>query len=256
MSIWVTGDIHGNPVRLSTDNFPEQKEFSKNKDENIVIICGDFGLVWDREKESREEQYWLKWLENKPFTTVFVDGNHENHIRLNEYPIKEWNGGRVHEIRPHVLHLMRGEVFTIQEKKFFAFGGASSHDIQDGILDIEDENWREKANALDKQGKYMYRIKGASWWEQELPSEEEMQNGINNLEKYNNEVDFIITHSPSACAIALLGCGLYKQDILTKYLEDIKQNITYKYHICGHMHVNRNVTRKDIILYEQIIRIV
>lgn len=45
MSVWISGDIHGNPVRLSSDNFYEQKEFSGNKDENIVIICGDFGLV-------------------------------------------------------------------------------------------------------------------------------------------------------------------------------------------------------------------
>ena len=38
VSIWISGDIHGNPVRLSTDSFCEQKEFSGNKDENIVII--------------------------------------------------------------------------------------------------------------------------------------------------------------------------------------------------------------------------
>lgn len=45
MSVWVTGDIHGNPNRLSSDSFYEQKGFSNNKDENIVIILGDFGLV-------------------------------------------------------------------------------------------------------------------------------------------------------------------------------------------------------------------
>ena len=176
MGIWVTGDIHGNPVRLSTDNFYEQKEFSGNKDENVVIIAGDFGLVWDKE-ETKQEKYWLDWLEDKPFTTIFVDGNHENHKRLATYPIKEWNGGKVHKIRPHVLHLMRGEIYIIEGKKFFAFGGAQSHDISDGILDGEDNNWREKAKVLDKQGKYMYRIKGLSWWEEELPNVEDMANG-------------------------------------------------------------------------------
>ena len=119
MSVWITGDIHGNPVRLSTDSFYEQKEFSGNKDENIVIILGDFGLVWSRDGENKNEKYWLDWLENKSFTTVFVDGNHENHIRLATYPVKEWHGGKVHEIRPHVLHLQRGEIFTIEDKKFF-----------------------------------------------------------------------------------------------------------------------------------------
>lgn len=138
MAVFVTGDIHGNPVRLSKDSFYEQKDFSGNKDENIVIILGDFGLVWNRDGESKQEKYWLDWLNQKPFTTIFVDGNHENHKRLVTYPVKEWHGGKVHEIRSNVLHLMRGEVFTIEDKKFFAFGGASSHDIQDGILDYND----------------------------------------------------------------------------------------------------------------------
>lgn len=55
------------------------------------------------------------------FTTLFVDGNHDCHPRLADYPVKEWNGGLVHEIRPHVLHLMRGQVFNIND-----FRGAHS----------------------------------------------------------------------------------------------------------------------------------
>ena len=45
-------------------------------------------------------------------TTLFVDGNHENFALLNALPEKHWNGGRVHEVREHVLYLMRGQVFT------------------------------------------------------------------------------------------------------------------------------------------------
>jgi len=161
----------------------------------------------------------------------------------------------VNELRPHVLRLRRGEIFTIEDKKFFAFGGASSHDISDGILDYEDEDWRDKAKALDKQGKYMYQIKGLSWWEHELPSEEEMQNGWNNLRKHNYKVDYIITHSPSASVIALLGHGLYNQDILTTYLEEVRQKTEFNKHLCGHMHINYVVNDKDILLYEQISRI-
>ena len=255
MSVWITGDIHGNPVRLSTDSFYEQKEFNKNKDENIVIICGDFGLVWNRDEENKNEKYWLDWLESKPFTTVFVDGNHENHIRLATYPIKEWHDGKVHEIRPHVLHLMRGEVFTIEDKKFFVFGGASSHDIQDGIIDYEDEDWREQTKNLEKHGKYMYRVKGLTWWNEELPSQEEMNNGLLNLQKENNKVDYIITHSPSTSELYLMGNGNKQSDILTNYLEEIRVNTEYKRHFFGHMHLNKAINDKDICLYEQIIRI-
>lgn len=200
--IYITGDIHGSPERLGVHSFYEQKEMTRD---DIVIICGDFGMVWEESGESASERYWLKWLEDKPFTTVFVCGNHENFDRLYQYPVKEWHGGKVHEIRPHVLHLMRGEVFDIEGLKFFAFGGASSHDIRDGIIDpAEDENWRETVKEWYKAGK-MYRIKGISWWEQELPTQGEMDSGIKNLERIGNKVDYIITHSPSASVIALLG---------------------------------------------------
>ena len=101
----------------------------------------------------------------------------------------------------------------------------------------------------------MYRIKGSSWWEQELPTEEEMQNGLKNLEKHNYKVDYIITHCPPASTIALLGQGLYKQDVLTKYLEEVRQKTNYKYWLFGHMHISKAINDKDICLYEQIVRI-
>lgn len=256
MGVYISGDIHGNPVRFSTDSFYEQKEFIGNKEENTVIILGDFGLIWDRDEESINEKYWLDWLEDKPFTTVFVDGNHDNIPRLDSYPIQKWNGGLVNVIRPHVLRLRRGEVFTIEGKKFFAFGGASSHDISDGTLDYDDGNWRKKAKELDRQKKHMYRVSGFSWWKEELPSEKEMENGIKNLERNDWKVDYIITHSPPASVIALLGHGAYEQDILTKYLEELRVKTDFNRHFMGHMHINRALNERDILLYEQIIRII
>lgn len=256
MGIWLTGDIHGNPVRLSTDNFYEQKEFNGNKEDNIVIVLGDFGLVWNCNGENNNEKWWLDWLEEKPFTVCFIDGNHENFDRLYKYPVEKWHGGKVHKIRDNVIHLMRGQVFEIEDKKFFTFGGASSHDIKDGILEIDDPDFKQKRKKLDKNPYALYRVNHVSWWKEELPSKEEMQEGIYNLEKHDWKVDYILTHSPSASVIALLGQGLYEQDILTKYLEDIRCETEYKRHFAGHMHVNRAINEKDILLYEQIIRIV
>lgn len=254
MAIYLTGDIHGNPVRLSTKSFYEQKDFNGNKEDNIVIILGDFGLIWSCNKEDKNEKYWLDWLEEKPFTICFVCGNHENFDRLYQYPVEEWNGGKVHKIRDNVIHLMRGQVFNIQGKKFFTFGGASSHDISGGILELDDPDFKEKRKELDDEW-ISYRINHVSWWKEELPSEEEMQEGIDNLEKNDWKVDYILTHSPSASVIALLGQGLYEQDIVTKYLEEIRCKTEYKRMFSGHMHINKVVNDKDIILYEQIIRI-
>lgn len=71
---------------------------------------------------------------------------------------------RVHKVRDSILHLMRGEVFEIEGKTIFAFGGARSHDIQDGILNLDEE---EKIYEYRKRGAY-FRIRDYSWWDLEL----------------------------------------------------------------------------------------
>ena len=65
--IYVTGDCHAEFRKLSTAWFPQQKEMTKD---DIVIICGDFGGVWNADGISNSEAYWLNWLKEKPFTIV------------------------------------------------------------------------------------------------------------------------------------------------------------------------------------------
>ena len=122
--IYVTGDIHGEVDihRLNSRQFLEQRHMDKG---DYVIICCDVGCVW---VGGQTDRYWLNWLEAKPFTTLFVDGNHENFPLLEAYPQRAWQGGQVHELRPSVLHLMRGQVFSLEGRRFFTMGGASSHD--------------------------------------------------------------------------------------------------------------------------------
>ncbi len=250
--IFITGDTHADfKHRFNTENFPEQKEMTKH---DYVIICGDFGGVWNADGESKNEKYWLDWFEERSYTLLFVDGNHENFDRLNAYPVKEWYGGKVHELRPHVLHLMRGQVFEIDGKKIFTFGGASSHDITGGILDPDDPKFKEKKKELDKEYK-TYRINRISWWKQELATEEEMQEGRNNLRKHDYTVDFIVTHCCSSSTQVLIGGAMYKPDRETDYLEFIKNYVNYKKWFFGHYHDNRNIFDKEILIYEQMIRI-
>ena len=118
--IYITGDTHGGFQRFGNKYFPPQKHMSR---EDYVIITGDFGGLWDG---GPKDWYWLDWLSGKPFTTLFVDGNHENFDLLNALPEKEWHGGRVHEVRENILHLMRGQVFTFGGLTWFTMGGASS----------------------------------------------------------------------------------------------------------------------------------
>ncbi len=250
--IYVTGDTHGEfRKRFAMKSFPEQRNMTKD---DYVIICGDFGGIWDAAGESRYEKYWLDWFEERSYTLLFVDGNHENFDRLNGYPMKEWHGGKVHEIRPHVFHLMRGQVFDIDGKKIFTFGGASSHDMTGGVLDKSDPEFRRKKKSLDREW-IPYRINRVSWWEEELADDEEMEEGRKNLLVNDNTVDFIITHCCSTETQMLLDKVLYKPDRETDYLDYIKKEINYKKWFFGHYHDNRNISEKEILIYEQIIRI-
>lgn len=249
--IYVTGDCHQNFRKFNTKIFPEQKEMTK---EDYVIICGDFGGVWNKEVENKEEKHLLDWLEEKPFTTLFVDGNHENFDRLYSYPVELWHGGKVHKIRPSVIHLMRGQIYEIDGKSFFTFGGASSHDIESGILDPEDPDFKEKKKWLDREWR-SYRVNHITWWAQELPSEEEMQEGRANLAAHDNQVDFIVTHCCATSTQMLIDEQKLKPDIETDYLEEIKQTIQFKKWFFGHYHDNRNVSKKEILIYEQFVRI-
>ncbi len=250
--IYITGDTHADfTYRFNVENFPEQREMTKD---DYVIICGDFGGVWNEDRESKNEKYWLDWFEERSYTLLFVDGNHENFDRLYEYPVMEWHGGKVHKLRPHVLHLMRGQVFDIDGKKIFAFGGASSHDITGGILEIDDPDYKFKKKRLDRDW-IPYRINHISWWEQELASKAEMDEGISNLRANDYTVDYIVTHCCSTSTQVLIGGSMYKPDRETDYLEYIKNQTYYKKWFFGHYHDNRNIFDKEILIYEQMLRI-
>ena len=246
--IFLTGDTHGDIGRLNAASFFEQKEMTKD---DYLIILGDFGLVWDYKGESRYEKNWLDWLDEKSFTTLFIDGNHENHDRLDAMEVEEWHGGKVHRIRPSVMHLMRGQVFDIDGLSIFTFGGAGSHDISDGILEPGDPKIKKWSQDYSK----LFRVRGVSWWARELPSEEEMEEGRRNLDKVDWKVDFVLTHCTSANTTALIGGCAYSQDILTNYLQERREKLTFKRWFFGHHHMNRQINSEEICLYEQIIRV-
>jgi len=222
--IYVTGDLHGeiDVGKLDHFNVPGLTK------EDYLIICGDFGFIWNYHGRNAYEERWLDSLESKPYTILFVDGNHENFNRLNsEFPIETWHGGKVHKLRKHVIHLMRGQVFTIDDHTFFTMGGASSHDK-------------------------MFRKKDQSWWPQELPNAVDMYEAKRNLKRIGNKVDYIITHClPTSLQRRVPKLG-YDTNRLTDFLGEIEKETDYKHWYCGHYHMNHKINAKVEILYDQI----
>ena len=233
--IFVSGDLHGDidiAEKLGKHSYMKMIEKNLTRDD-YLIICGDFGLVWDFNGRTKAaEEYWLKWLTQKPYTVLWCDGNHENYDRLysDEFPVTWWHGGKVQFIRENIIHLMRGQIYDLEGKSFFVMGGAKSHD----------------------RGKEFAHI---GWWEQELPSFREYQEAMENLIAHQYQVDYIISHCAPTDIQKILN-PYYQADELTNFLmKEVAAKVSYRMWYCGHYHVNRHVNDSFTCLYNHIERI-
>lgn len=228
--IFLTGDIHGGMDlhKLSSKNFDSQKDLTK---EDYLIICGDFGCVWSG---GSEDARLLDWLNNRNFTTLFLDGNHENFDLLNQYPEEERFGGKVGRISEYIYHLKRGEIYEIDGKRFFTFGGAES---------------------IDKH----LRREFFSWWPQEMPTQEEMDYGLYNLVKKHFKIDIVLTHScPYDVFHHVVNNGKHVTE-LERYLNNIKflleeNGASYKWYF-GHYHMDHKIGDNFLCLYKAIVKL-
>ena len=226
MTILLTGDIHGYPRRLG-GRFFNQSNLSR---EDYVVILGDFGLIWN-EPPSREEIWWLNWLEQKTWTTLVVLGNHENHALIRTMPTEPWQGGLVRRFREHVLQLVDNEVFEIDGKTFFVRGGAHSADKQ-------------------------WRVEGKTWWPEETPDAAERQEAIDKLSSLNWRVDYVLTHEAPLGQFERLYPELDKRfidrDEYAAWLQEIADRLDFERWFFGHHHENRFDLGRFTALYGKV----
>jgi len=230
--IYLTGDTHI-PIdisKLNTTNFPEQREMMR---EDYVIVLGDFGLLWHDDKEYH---HWLKWLCEKSFTILWLDGNHENHEWIQSLPAQKWHGGNVHFISDNIIHLMRGQIYDLQGNSFFVMGGAMSTD---------------KAR----------RRAGISWWEQEVPSVSEGMQALDRLHHYllsGKTIDYVLTHTcPKEIIPQMFPDADSIDDPTTKLLDAINHEVedTMQGWYFGHWHEDKTYWKYHC-LYDNIERII
>lgn len=223
--IYITGDTHRdlNSNKLYSKNLPHYTNCTKD---DYLIVAGDFGYVWDN---SEKELNLRDVLNSKKFTTLFVDGNHENFDLLATFPIITKFGGKVRQIDTSIFQLMRGEVYLIAGKTIFTFGGASSVDKE-----------RRRVNV--------------DWWGAELPTYEEIENAFINLEKIDYKVDIVVTHTaPSSLVDTTLGFkSKYDLDICNHLFEELRTKLIYGKWYYGHFHTDK-VIGKDIAIYNNVL---
>lgn len=225
--IYVTGDTHR---FTDIQKLIDTKIKTKLTKEDYVIIAGDFGGVWDKYGSDYNKAALDKY-DSFPWTTLWVDGNHENFDALKQYPVTTWNGGLVQHITDSVIHLMRGQVFTIDGTKFFTMGGG---------------------NSIDK----MFRTEGLSWWKDEMPSQKEYETAIKNLEKHDMTVDYIITHCCGDKCLSKLMRSKY-HDEMNDWFDHLEDDfpLKYKHWYFGHYHLDKKADSKHTCLYDKIIKI-
>lgn len=216
---FVTGDVHGDLKDFST------RKFGRLKKDDKIIVCGDLGVLWTGDKNERKN---VKKLGKRKYNILFVDGAHENFDLLYHYPVTEWNGGKVHVISGNLIHLMRGQVYTIDGKKIFTFGGGESVDRD-------------------------MRTPHETWWAEELPTMEEMEEGVKNLVANNWQVDYIFTYEAPTGFRRFLESGEFDLNALNVYLECIRQKCVYKKWIFGNYHVNRRLSPEHEVVFDDVI---
>ena len=220
--IYVTGDTHGIASRFDD---PRLKKLGRG---DTLIVCGDFGFIWNG---SKEEMSVLKKLSKNKYNICFVDGTHENFEMLSKLKIKKWNGGKVHHIAANIFHLMRGQVFNIEGTKIFTMGGGESPDI-----DI--------------------RFEMNTWSDMEIPTREELMEGVDNLQKYGGKVDLVITHEPPAKIKDFLMLHTGSDASITAintYLEDVSRICEFSHWYFGSLHLDKIISTTHISVFNNII---
>ena len=213
--ILITGDTHGDLSRFN------KKELKKLRKGDALIICGDFGFVWDG---SKNEQKLLKRLGKKKYSVLFVEGVHENFSELEKYETEQWCGGLTRKISGNLRQLMRGQVFDIDGKKIFAFGGGRSEE-NDSYLNDDDNEARLR-------------------WKQEIPTEEELAAGMKNLERCNFKVDYIVSYEPPAKISEFMERGKSDRSHVNTYLEKVREKTDFVRWFFGRHHINKLIPPK------------
>ena len=77
-----------------------------------------------------------------------------------------------------------------------------------------------------------------------------MAEGLLNLERVGNAVDIVISHSAPSSIVDIYSRGFYKHDVLTDYLEKVKERISFKAWFFGHYHESQMIGQKYVMLYD------
>lgn len=217
--IYVTGDLHGELERLKA------KPFRKLKKGDTVIVCGDFGFLWEGGKK---EERLLKKLGRLKYRLLFLDGCHENYDLLDQYPVSGFSGGQAQVLSGNLIHLLRGQVYTIEGRTVFAMGGGVCGDQAD-------------------------RMATGHWSAREVPSEEELAQAVENLKKCDFIVDYVVTHDCSGAMRHFIGADREEMTELQAFFDKVTARLHFKKWFFGLYHLDKNLPPRHTAVFQELI---
>ncbi len=213
--IYITGDTHGD-----IEIFNERR-LGHLKKGDTLIVTGDFGFIWDNSKKEIKN---LKKLEKKKFDILFVEGAHENFELLKGYEEVPLHGGTAKKIADNVYCLNRGELYSIEDKTIFALGG--------GLPPEADETEGVPS----------------------MPTDEELEYAVVNIEEQHRRLDLIVTHEAPASVKRLIDRNAYIND-LNIFLDTVMHNTRYGKWYFGSLHEDRAISDNLICVFEEVHRV-
>ncbi len=216
--LFITGDTHGDLTKFKSS------AMHKLKRDDYIIVCGDFGFVWDG---SSKEINNLKWLAKRKYKILFVEGAHENFEMLNKYPKINFMGGKARQIADNIYQLIRGEIFEIDSKKIFAFGGGDDEDLD--LMDL-----RECHDFT------------------RLPEEGECVRARKNLEENKYNVDYIVTYDVGFKLRNMLEMESNCFNNLHAFLNEVAEKCSFKKWYFGCFHFDKRIPPEYYGVYKNI----
>lgn len=236
--LFITGDTHGKVLeRFSYKQNPALRQLTN---QDIVFVLGDFGQPFGSET-LKEAEYVFKFLDEKPWKTIVVGGNHDDYDYWQSCPQVKIYGGKTRQAQFYgkmfsVFFIDEITILDIEQQHILCIPGAESHDI-DNLLDPKDPVFKRKRKSLKHNG-HFFRVIGKSWWPQEKMN---IQKNAEFMEHHMNEhFDFILTHD----APALINSWFKRPGDLARhnstagqlFLEEIRKTADFDTWFHGHFH--------------------
>lgn len=221
--IYITGDTHGDLSRFRS------RAFRALGAEDVLIVLGDFGFLWDGGAAEQENR---KWLAERPYRIFFLDGCHENYSMLGQYPVQDLYGGRMRQIGKNMYHVCRGSILHVQERTLLCMGGGESEDPAD-------------------------RQELVNWWPEEMPTEADLTYCARELNAHERAVDYVLSYDAPETFLRLEPLAQRQRPVnmLHLFLDGVRRNSQYRHWYIGRYHLDCPLTPRATLVFQNLIRL-